>query len=391
MGILRRDPFRHLPPPPDPSPTAPALTASAPSGRDTTDARLAAFTSPTLSVMTREAVWSVPAFANGLQVIAGTIGALPLQRLDRTTWETVTEEAGFLQQMDPEEPTSATLTRLVEDLVLHPYAFLVVLARYASGFPMWARYVPAENVTRPRRPGDPYRVSVDGESWEVSPLDVIRFTAPTPGLLVTGARSIATSLALENAARRYADVDMPAGVIKNSGADLTGPQITELLDQWDTARQNRKTAYLNAALSYEPLGTDPDKLQLVEGREHQVAEAARLLNLPARYLNAPMTTSLTYSTTEGQRRELTDLSLRPYLAAVEDRLTLSDVTPRTQECRFMLDDFLRGDAAERMAVATARMDGGITSPQEERERERIPGRAPNPTPALQVATEEVPA
>jgi HK97 family phage portal protein len=376
VGLLRRDPYRHLPPPPAPTPAGPVLTASAPSARATTAARLESFITPDAAAITREAVWSVPAFAAGLQTIAGTVGALPLRRQDRTTWEEVTDEAGFLQQMDPEEATSATLTKLVEDLVLHPYAYLVVLGRYASGFPMWARYVPAETVTPPREAGDTYRITVDGRTWTVTPSDVIRFPAPTPGLLTIGARTILTSLALEEAARRFAAIEMPAGALKNRGADLTDAQVDALLARWDAARRTRTTAYLNAVLEYETFTWDAAQIQLVEGREHQVAEAARLLNLPARYLNAPMGSSLTYTTTEGQRRELTDLSLRPYLTSVEHRLTLADVTPRTQEVRFVLDDFLRGDAGERIAVATARIAAGITTPQEERRAERIPGRAP---------------
>jgi phage portal protein BeeE len=355
------------------------LTASAPSAGDTRAARLESFISPDSAAVTREAVWSVPAFAAGLQVIAGTIGALPLHRIERATWSEVTEEAAFLEQMDPEEATSATLTKLAEDLVLHPYGYLVVLARYASSFPQWARYVPAETVTPPTEPGGPYRINANGSTWTVPATDVLRFPSPTPGLLNIGARTILTSLSLEMAARRFASVEMPAGALKNRGVDLTADQVDELLSRWDRARATRTTAYLNAALDYETFTWDAAQIQLVEGREHQVAEAARLLNLPARYLNAPMSHSLTYTTTEGQRRELTDLSLRPYLAAIEDRLSLGDVTPRTQEVRFDLDDFHRGDARERIEVAATRIASGITTPQEERDAERIPGRAPAAT------------
>jgi hypothetical protein len=58
---------------------------------------------------------------------------------------------------------------------------------------------------------------------------------------------------------------------------------------------------------------------------------------------------------------------------------MADVTPRTQTCRFHLDDFLRGEIAERTTVAEARIRMGMTDAAYERARERIPGRPPTPT------------
>jgi hypothetical protein len=387
VGLLRRDPFRHLPPPP----AAPDLIAGAPALRDVAAARLASFVYPDAAAMTRDAVWTVPAAAAGLQVIAGTIGTLPLERVNRATWETVVDEAGFLQQIDPQEATSATLIRLVEDLVLHPCAYLVVLSRYQTGYPMSARYVPYENVTPPDvlaaaeldtgAAGGAYRISVNWATFTVPAADVLRFPSPTPGLLTTGARALSTSLSLEAAARRMAAADLPSGAIKNKGPDLSDAKVTELLNGWETARRTRTTAYLNATLDFETIAVDAAALQLTEGREHQVAEIARLLNLPARYLNAPQAASLTYTTTEGQRRELVEISLRPYLATVEDRLSLNDVTPRSQQVRFHLDDFLRGEAQERATVAETRIRMGMTDPAFERARERIPGPPPTSPPA----------
>src|SRR5262245_22842524 len=147
--------------------------------------------------LTRDQAWQTPAVAQGLQVIAGTVGTLPLQRRrDRTPLPLGT----LLAQPDPEEPRSATFTRLVEDLILFPYAYLVVLVRDADGFPARARYVPAEYVEPADPPLDPWSSMLSagptryriGPTLELPARDVLRFCSHWPGLLTVGARALTT-------------------------------------------------------------------------------------------------------------------------------------------------------------------------------------------------------
>lgn len=313
--------------------------------------------------LTRDDVWLVPAVAQGLQVIAGTIGTLPpgLHR-GRDPLPLPT----FLAQPDPEEPRESTLTRLVEDLVLFPYAYLVVLERDRNGFPLHGRYVPAELVEPADPPLDPlgppataptqYRIGV-GSGLLVPAVDVLRFPSHWPGLLVVGRRSLRTAMLLESAAQRFATIDAPIGTLKNSGADLPPAKVDELLTLWENARRTRSTAYLNALLDYTPTSWNAEQIQLVDARRWQTAEVARLLNLPSSYLNAETEASLTYANIESRRRDLVDLSLRPYLAAVERRLTMDDVVPHGQTVAFDLDAFYRGDLAARGAYYAQALNG----------------------------------
>jgi len=350
-----------------------------------TTAALAPFTVDVLGEgwpLTRGQVWQVPAVAQGLQVIAGTVGTLPLER--RRGRQELPLPA-VLAQPDPDEPREATLTCLVEDLVLWPEAYAVVLARDAEGFPSAFRYV-AHELVEPADwvdPVDPfappqrrYRI----HDALVPAADVLRFPSHWPGLLVVGARALRTSILLEQAAQRFATIDMPAGGLKNTGADLPPDKVTELLDAWETARQTRGIAYLNALVDFTPFSWDPTQLQLVDARRWQTAEVGRLLNLPSRYLNAETDASMTYSTVEAERRDLIDLSLRPYVRAVEARLSMGDVTPRGQTVALELDDFYRGDITARTAYYTAGLAGGWLTTDEVRAAEGLPpltGGAPN--------------
>lgn len=354
---------------PEPPAVPTARVSPTAAGSGASGSRLAPFTAAPLTdgldvvwPLTRDAVWLIPAVAQGLQVIAGTIGTLPLsRRRDRTPLELGT----LLAQPDPEEPRESTLTRLVEDLVLFPYAYLVVIARDRDGFPRRARYVPFELIEPVDPPLDPsawlypptrYRIGA-GSGVEVDAADVLRFPSHWPGLLVAGARTLRTAMLLEAAAQRFAVVDMPAGTLKNTGADLPPAKVDELLTLWETARRTRSTAYLNAMLEWHAQSWDANQIQLIDARRWQTAEVARLLNLPSTYLNAETEASMTYANIESRRRDLIDLSLRPYLSAVEKRLSLDDVIPHGNTTAFDLDDFYRGDLTARGAYYTQALNG----------------------------------
>ena len=352
---------------PDP-PAAPVVRAPRPPDGRASSSRLAPFTVEPDAFdswpLTREQVWLIPAVAQGLQVIAGTIGTLPLERRRGL----VPLELGTLfEQPDPEEPRESTFTRLVEDLVLFPTAYMVVIERDRNGFPLHARYVPAELVEPAddlsdvgvALPGTPrrYRIGV-GAGVLVDARDVIRFPSHWPGLLVVGARALRTAQLLELAAQRFAVVDMPTGTLKNTGADLPPEKVDELLATWEQARRTRSTAYLNALIDYEVQALDANAIQLIDARRWSTAEVARLLNLPSRYLNAPADSgSMTYSNVESARRDLVDLSLRPYLSTVEKRSSMDDVCPHGQTVAFELDAFYRGDLNARGAYYTQALNG----------------------------------
>lgn len=340
--------------------------------------------------LTRDEAWLTPAVAQGLQVIAGTIATLPLER---RRGRTPLELGTFLTQPDPEEPATSTFTRLIEDLILFPYAYLVVIDRDADGFPRHARYVPAEYVEPVDPPLDPWNMLVPPTRYRIGPTlevvagDVIRFPSHWPGLLTVGARALRTGSLLEQAAQRFATVDLPAGAVKNSGADLPPDKVQELLSTWETARRSRGIAYLNALVDFTPFSWDPTQLQLVDARRWQTAEVGRLLNLPSRYLNAEAESSMTYSNVESERRDLVDLSLRPYISAVESRLSLDDIVPHGQTITFELDDFYRGDLAARSAYYTAGLAAGWLLVDEVRRAEGqppLPGTAPAPGPSTGV-------
>lgn len=369
--------------PPSPVP------ASAPATNPNWQARSSGYVTQggTAIVVNRDTALSVPAFRQGVHVIAGTVGTFPLQ-VHRDTERLPTPR--FLTNPDPDEPGTVTWARVCTDLVLFPYAWLFVFRRMADGFPRDAMYLPAENVLvedgRVKWTG--MDVPVPGRANPLTNGDditesVVRFDSPTaPGALRDGARILTTALLVESAVRRFAVMDVPGGYLRQTGGpELTEDEILSLLDGWDAAREQRSTAFLSQTLDYATTALDPKSLQLVEARAANAVDIARLLNLPPMYVNAESGGSLTYSTVAQQGQALANLTLAPYLFAIAGRLSMPDVTPSGQVVSHSLDTFLRADLSTRSTSLATLVGAGILTVDEARAVEGLPPATTAPEPA----------
>ena len=82
---------------------------------------------------------------------------------------------------------------------------------------------------------------------------------------------------------------------------------------------------------------------------------------------------MTYSNLNSSRRDLIDFSLAPYETAIEQRLSMDDVTPRGHHVAFSFTDFLRSTPIERAQLYDSLVRNGILTPEEAREMERTQG------------------
>lgn len=312
--------------------------------------------------VTREQAMSVPAVRRGRQIICGTLGTAPLIMI-RTRAGNPPERVArtLLTQPDPKCPLSRTLTLTLDGLLFHGLAWWRVLEFGADRFPLRAEWIHHERVMVDTTSGV---VRVDGRV--VKDRELIRFDAPDEGILKHGARAIKTALMLEEAVRRYARMDIPLGYLKDTEGALEEAESKQVLDAWEAARRQRTTGYIPKGFNYEAPGFNAQQLQLGEARDHQAADIARLMNLPPSAVNAPSGDSLTYATTESNRRELVDLTFAPYVAAIEQRLSMGDVTPAGSVVRMDLGAFQRGDTAAVIAAGAQAVTSGLMTKDEVR-------------------------
>ena len=324
--------------------------------------------------VTRAEAMSVPAIARARNILCATAGTLGLYRYNEMTGQKITNTP-LLYQPDPNSPAFATWTWVYDSLYFYGKAYLEVLDVYQEDLrPRQARWIDPQRIT-PNLNSD--QTMIDGYylDGKLTPSEgvgsILYIPGADEGILARGANTIATAIALENAAKNAAQEPTPQTVLKSTGVDLPTEKITDLLTKWKQTRKTRATAYLYSGLEMQTVGFDPKSQQLVEARQYMAAEIARLSNIPAWYLGAE-TNSMTYSNVESERRALAELSLIPYLLRpLESRLSMLDITPRGVVVRADLREFTRANALERIEVIAKMLELGLITVEEARAMEDL--------------------
>ena len=324
--------------------------------------------------VTRAMAMSVPAVARARNIMCGTVGSLPIERYSEPSGKHLSSVPLFYQP-DPASPRATTYTWIADSLLFYGLAYVQIIEQYAEdGRPARFRWIDPLRITPQFNANQTMVIGyqLDGKATPDRGVgSIVQFTGTDEGLLNRAGRTIRTAIELENAAYRAAAEPAPTAYFQSNGLDLPGEKVTGLLNAWKQARQIRATAYVPSGLTLNTLGFDPKSQQLVEARQFTTAEIARAVSMPAWYLNAE-TASMTYSNTEQERRTLVDFSIMPLLLKpIEDRLSMPDMQPRGVEVRFDLDDFLRGNAMERIDITLKMLEAGLIDVDQAKSREDL--------------------
>lgn len=307
---------------------------------------------------------SVGAYARAYSLITGVPATMPL----RPFKDGVRQPARLLlDQPEPDRPYWTTMQALVSDLFQYDRAYWRVLLTDGEGFPTKVRLLPAAEVS-----DDADTAWIEHKNTRLGLSDpttpgssagrVIKFSGlhGGQGILVRAANAIATALAQEDAVKRYAAEPLPSMVLKNKGAELPPDKVKKLLDSWAESRRQRATAFLNAVVDAEAVGWSASELQLVEGRQSSAVQIARHCNIDPMWVGATVPgSSMTYTNRVDARRDLIDFTLSQFMAPIEQRLSMHDVTPRGTIARFWTGVFTRSNIAERAQIAVELVDKGI--------------------------------
>ena len=328
-----------------------------------------------LGVLPRDMAMQVPAVARCRNLIAGVIASLDLELYKKTTGEELGKPV-WLEQPDLRQPRSVTIAWTVDSLIFYGQAFWRVTSLYADdGRPSGFEWVANNRVTTTTNEfgTEVQSYTVDGAVCPMSGIgSLVTFQGLTNGVLITSSRTIQSALDLEKATAVSASTPMPTGYIKNTGADLPEAQISGLLASWRTARQSRSTAYLTSTLSYETTGFSPKDMTYNESSLFLVGQICRAMNVPAYMLSASTDTSMTYQNILEGRKEFVAYSLQPFICAIEDRLSMDDITPRGHVVKFAIEEsFLRADTMKRLEALEKMINLGLIDVEEAKEMEQM--------------------
>jgi HK97 family phage portal protein len=318
---------------------------------------------------------SVPAIARGRNIICSSIASIGIEVRDRVTGMIV-DSPRVIHTPDPRIPGVATYVWTLEDLLFHGYAYWQITEVFADT----QRVRSVQRISPDRVTINTNSDSTEIESYSIdghTPLptsgvgSLVVFYGNDEGLLNRAGMTIRTGAELERAAALYAREPVPQMVLKSNGTALPADRIAKLLESWAASRRNRTTAFLNADISLETLGFDPEKLQLAAARSYIATELARALGIPAYFIDAETGSTMTYSNASTTRQTLLDFSLIPLMNSVTKRLSMPDFLPSSQRADYALDDYLRGSALERAQIYEILNRVGALSAEEIRVAEEM--------------------
>jgi HK97 family phage portal protein len=323
--------------------------------------------------MDRSLAMQVPAVARCRNLIAGVISYLPLELYKKSTGEELGSPV-WLEQPDIRQPRSVTLSATVDSLIFYGVAYWRVTEVYADDLrPSRFEWVANTRVNAQLNPKgtEVMYYTVDGSEVPMSgPGSLITFQGLIQGVLQTAGRTIQSALDVERAAAVAAQTPMATGYLKNTGADLPEDHVQGLLATWKASRASRSTAYLTSTLSYESVGFSPKDMMYNEASQYLATQIARAMNVPAIYISADMNGSYTYQNTVDNRKEFVSYSLQPFICAIEDRLSMDDITARGNVVKFNVEEsFLRADTMKRLEAIEKMLALGLIDVEQAKEME----------------------
>lgn len=317
----------------------------------------------------------VASVARCRNLIAGVIASIDLALYKKSTGEKLGSPV-WLEQPDIRQPRSLTISATVDSLIFYGVSYWRVTSLYADdGRPSGFEWVANNRVTyTTNQYGTEIKdYFVDGNLVPMGGIgSLVTFQSLLPGVLQSASTTIRAAYDVQKAAAVSAATPLATTVIKNNGADLPESQIQGILAGWKAARQNRSTAYLTSTLSVENLGFSPKDMMYNEASQYLSTEIARAMNVPAYYISADMNNSMTYQNIIDGRKEFVAYSLQPYISAIEDRLSMNDITNGSNEVRFAVDDsFLRVDAKDRLDIIEKMLNLDLIDVNQARQMEQL--------------------
>mgnify|MGYP003344919625 CR=1 FL=1 len=312
----------------------------------------------------RQNAMSVPAVAQCRNLLVGVISGIPLELYSLSTGEEIQDLPVWLRQPDKRATRAVTISWTVDSLIMFGVAYWRVTEIYAdNGKPARFEWIQNDRVTVKL---NKYNSEIDYYmvNGEKVPNDgvgsLITFQMLDQGILLRGASTIRAAQDIQVAAAIASQTPQPSGYLKNTGADLPDEQVQGLLATWKQARLNRATAYLTSTLEYQATQFSPAEMTYNDSILMMAEQIARMMNIPAHMINAERNRSMTYSNVQDARKEFMAYSLQPYITAIEERLSLDDITPRGQVVRFAVDEtFLRANPLDRLAVTEKMLQLGL--------------------------------
>ena len=304
---------------------------------------------------------AIPAISRAHDLHVSLAGSLALTQY-QLVWDSLGEEyrkvylegEAWFTRPDPKVTRQFIIGSTISDLIMYGRAFWVVTSRYKrvgaqapAGLPASFTWLPAADISTPDQIGPQWmgesnQIEFNGQLLRTD--DVIQFISPIRGLLYSNVRAITIAERLDESAARFAQNEFAAGYLQQqgNGEPMSAEELSELAAGWSAARRANAVGALNEYVKWVSFDQDPSKLQLVESRQYQSLEMARILNVPASMISAPQGqgSSITYTNQQDQRKDLYTFGTKIWLDCIQERLSMDDIVPRGRHVEFDVSQFI---------------------------------------------------
>lgn len=345
------------------------------------------------SALTYSAVWCA------VNVIAGTIGSLPLHLMQSKDSKKRKADDLRLYRVMHDQPnkymTAMTFRTILMSHVLtwgNGYAE-IVRNSFGDVVELWP--ITPNRVTDIRMVDDrlTYRISMAAGEDIILPREKVLHI---PGLGFDGfvgysvvamaRRSIGLAMAMETFGSRYFGAGTHPGVVVSHPGRL-GPEAhrnltTSLEKAHSGLGQSHRMLLLEEGMKLETIGIPPNDSQFLESRQFQIPEVARWFNLPPHILK-----DLTRSSFNNMEQEVISLvtyCFRQWFECLEQNYNMQLLSQSDKYntgrgrlyFKHSVEGLLRGDSAGRAAFYATMLDKGVFNINEVREledKDPVPG------------------
>jgi HK97 family phage portal protein len=337
--------------------------------------------------VTIENALGVPAIMAAVQFLSGTIAGLPLNVYEKKDSGREKLKSGLqniIHDAVNEETTSFDWRKYLMERVLTNGRSLTYIERVNGRITNLFSIDPSKVTIKRSGNTKTYKYSNGTDKdivYQSSEIIDIPFALASDNLaaispILNSKDAIGLMIAATNyGAKFFSNGGVPPFVI--TGKFETGAALNRASNDLQAAikkssSENRLALTLPMNHEIKPIGSDPEKSQLVELKRFQIEEIARIYSLPPVFLQD--LTHGTFSNTEQQDLHLVKHTLRRWITQIEQELNLKLFGRNNNDVyvEFNVDGLLRGDFTSRMSGYATAVQNAIRTPDEVRAMENLP-------------------
>lgn len=340
------------------------------------------------TLVNSDTAFQVNAIYSALSLISQTISSLPVSAYTRSpddgSRSLLQPQPDWVQKPDVDTTKEAFYGSVIVSLLLDGNAFVRVFAN-ERGEVVNMNVLNPTHVKIKRNGLGRMMFEVKGENRLLSGEEVIFIPdVVKPGGMRGVSRVEALkenwglAIALQNySAKFFGSGTHTSGILEVPGT-LTGDQAKMLQDAFDSRHKGwsraHRTAVLSGGATYKPTTVDPQESQLLEARDHAVADVARAFNLPPHLLGLA-DKGMSFASVEQNNLAWVTHSLRPIVTKLESAFSPLLARSSGGERAFLkwnLDGLLRADIETRTKSYSVGLQAGYYTINDVRRYEDLP-------------------